>query len=282
MRNFHFIQFLVLLISIPVYVKAQFEYLTNSDGTSITIIGYSGPNNVVIPSTLNGLSVTDIGYRAFAVSDITSVVIPNGVTNIDEDAFNPCDYLTNVVLPDSLVSVGNSAFLKTALTSLTIPPNLVNVGDGAFDIGLPLTNVTIDYGLTDIQYISGGFSSIVIPATVTNVGFDGVESVQMTNIFFEGNAPAVTQMSFTLTRPPQSGDPYYYNATAYYLPGTTGWTQFESNTLRLLYDWHIPSNIYVPAVMWYPPIQATNSNFGIQNGQYGFDITATTNLPIAI
>jgi hypothetical protein len=46
--------------------------------------------------------------------------------------------------------------------------------------------------------------------------------------------------------------------------------------------WHIPTNIYVPAVLWNPGIQATGTNFGIQGGQYGFDITGTSNLPIAV
>jgi len=35
-------------------------------------------------------------------------------------------------------------------------------------------------------------------------------------------------------------------------------------------------------VLWDPVIQASGTNFGVQNGQYGFDITASTNLPIAI
>ena len=73
----------------------------------------------------------------------------------------------------------------------------------------------------------------------------------------------------------------YYVATAYYLPGTTGWAQFSSNTLMAA-TYGGPTNVFVPAVLWNPVIQATGTNFGVLNGQYGFDIIATTNLPIAV
>jgi hypothetical protein len=285
MSKLAYVPLFTLLLIAPVLVNAQFEYVTNSDGTSVTITGYSGPDDVVIPPTLNGLSVTDIGEGAFAVSDITSVVIPNGVTNIGQSAFNPCDYLTNVVLPETLIGVGNSAFLETALTSLTIPPNLANIGDAAFNVGSSLTNVTIDFGLTDIQsnMIGGGFSSIIIPASVTNIGASGIGSAEITNIFFGGNAPTVGEFAFAIFNPPETGEiPIEYIATAYYLPGTTGWAEFTSNTFIPADPPYSTNAEFIPAVMWNPTIQASGTNFGIQNGQYGFDITAPTNLPIAI
>ena len=80
--------------------QGEFTYTTNSDGTGITITAYSGPNTVDIPSTINGLTVADIGETAFGNADITSVIIPTGVTNIGVAAFGNCEDLTNVDLPD--------------------------------------------------------------------------------------------------------------------------------------------------------------------------------------
>jgi hypothetical protein len=76
-------------------------------------------------------------------------------------------------------------------------------------------------------------------------------------------------------------DVQYYITTAYYLPGTTGWAEFSSNTI-IYSNRYQPTTVSVPTVLWNPTIQATGTNFGIQGDQYGFDITATTNLPIAI
>ena len=55
---------LLLLLTLPAVVQAQFNYTTNN-GT-ITITGYTGPGGAVaIPDTINGLPVTSIGDYAF-------------------------------------------------------------------------------------------------------------------------------------------------------------------------------------------------------------------------
>jgi hypothetical protein len=100
---------------------------------------------------------------------------------------------------------------------------------------------------------------------------------------FTGNAPAVLPTSFEqVIVNPVGSDTDYCVATAYYLPGTTGWAEFSSNTTMTPSEYNVTSNIFVPAVLWNPAIQATGTNVGIQNGQYGFGVTGTTNLPIAI
>ena len=79
---------LLLLLTLPAAVQAQFTYTTNN-GT-ITITGYTGPGGAVtIPSTINGLPVTSIGDWAFGdCTSLTSVTIPNSVTSIGTDAFD--------------------------------------------------------------------------------------------------------------------------------------------------------------------------------------------------
>ena len=94
----------VLILATPAALQAQFTFTTNN-GT-ITITGYTGRGGVVvIPSTINGLPVTSIGYEAFQYSSITGVTIPNSVTNIGGPAFSYCYSLTNIMV-DPL----NSAF----------------------------------------------------------------------------------------------------------------------------------------------------------------------------
>ena len=87
---------LVLLLTLPAVVQAQFNYTTNN-GT-ITITGYTGPGGAVdIPSTINGLPVNVIGDGAFQYNtSLTSVTIPNSVTSIWNFAFFSCTNLTGV------------------------------------------------------------------------------------------------------------------------------------------------------------------------------------------
>jgi hypothetical protein len=55
---------LLLLLTLPAAVQAQFNFTTNN-GT-ITITGYTGPGGAVtIPSAINVLPVTSIGDDAF-------------------------------------------------------------------------------------------------------------------------------------------------------------------------------------------------------------------------
>lgn len=68
----------------------DFTYVTN--GNSITITGYTGPGGfVVIPDTIDGYSVNDIGPDAFTDNtNLVSITIPWSVTNVEDDAFVGC------------------------------------------------------------------------------------------------------------------------------------------------------------------------------------------------
>lgn len=66
--------------------------------------------DVIIPPVLGGYSVTGIGPSAFSDTDITSVVIPQGVTEISFYAFKNCDKLTNVIIPNSVKGIALYAF----------------------------------------------------------------------------------------------------------------------------------------------------------------------------
>jgi hypothetical protein len=84
-----------LLLTLPAVMHAQFTYSTNYGGIAIT--GYSGGNNAVIPSTINGLPVAFIGSEAFYwITWLTSVTIPSSVTTIKNAAFYECTSLSEV------------------------------------------------------------------------------------------------------------------------------------------------------------------------------------------
>ena len=82
------------------------------------------PNgNVAVPNTLGGMPVTCIGDSAFYnCSDLTSVTIPNSITNIGPYAFESCSSLMSVTIPNSVTDIGPYAFESCSnLTSVTIP-----------------------------------------------------------------------------------------------------------------------------------------------------------------
>ena len=66
-------------------------------------------------------------------SSLTSLVIPDSVTNIGDYAFSGCRSLTDIVIPDSVTSIGNNAFWNCrSLTGIVIPDSVTNIGKSAF------------------------------------------------------------------------------------------------------------------------------------------------------
>ncbi len=80
-----------------------------------------------------------------------TVVIPDGITEISDDAFNCCHNLKNITIPDSVTKIGEGAFsVCIGLTNITIPKNVTGIGDGAFCDCRELASITIPSRVTKI------------------------------------------------------------------------------------------------------------------------------------
>ncbi len=80
-----------------------------------------------------------------------TVVIPDGITEISDDAFNCCHNLKNITIPDSVTKIGEGAFsVCIGLMNITIPKNVTGIGDGAFCDCRELASITIPSRVTKI------------------------------------------------------------------------------------------------------------------------------------
>ena len=139
-----------------------------------TITKYVGAySNVVIPSKINGVPVTKIDSYAFnGCTRLTSITLPDSLTQIGFMAFNNCTSLTSITLPDSLTQMGNCTFNNcTSLTSVTLSNSQTQIGERAFEGCSSLTSITIPDSVTIIgsgafQYCTG-LTSITLPDSVT-------------------------------------------------------------------------------------------------------------------
>ena len=123
----------------------QYYYNGYSHSYSSDVIFY-------IPSSLKSVTITDetaLDYGAFYnCSGLTSVTIPNSVTNIGSSAFYGCNGIREVTVPQSvcsqwrgMASVFSSAYLW--ITNVVILNGVTNIGDSAFSDCTGLANVTI-------------------------------------------------------------------------------------------------------------------------------------------
>ncbi|EHJ02118.1 Ig domain protein group 2 domain protein [Clostridium sp. DL-VIII] len=111
--------------------KSDFGFDSNTG----TITTYNGSDTqLIMPSTINGVPVTNIGKSSFKnLSNITSIIIQGNVISIGDSAFQGCSKLSSIVIPNSITSIGDSAFWGcNNLTSITIPDSVKSIGNYAF------------------------------------------------------------------------------------------------------------------------------------------------------
>lgn len=171
-----------------------YEYVLINEGTEVEITGYTGTaTELVIPSVIDGKSVTSIGNGCFELgeeeeSTITDIAIPDSVTNIGRYAFYGCSSLTNITIPESITSIGESAFEDcTGLTSIKMPKNVTSIEYGVFQGCSGLTDITLPESVTSIGDYAfrgcRGLTDITIPESVTSIGMYAFEGcAELTDI----------------------------------------------------------------------------------------------------
>ena len=103
-----------------------FVWAQNADGTA-AITGYVGDaSSLVVPSEINGLTVTEIGENAFFTqSRMMDITLPDSIRTIGSGAFLNCVSLQSISLPDSVETLGDYVFARDEqLTSVTLGSGL--------------------------------------------------------------------------------------------------------------------------------------------------------------
>ncbi len=131
------------MISVSAATEGVYTYTVSNGEATITDVDTSVSGNVVIPDRLGGYPVTKIGDSAFNGCENVSVIyIPDGVTSIGGGAFAYCYSLVDIYLPNGVTSIGGGSFTECQrLKSIHISGSVRSIGDWAFYGCYALTDV---------------------------------------------------------------------------------------------------------------------------------------------
>ncbi|MGM9936945.1 MAG: leucine-rich repeat domain-containing protein [Candidatus Ornithomonoglobus sp.] len=156
-----------------------------ADGVFVRCVGLT---SVTIPD-----SVTEIGRNAFSRCErLTSITIPNSVTSIGNYAFGDCKSLTSITVDENNqhYSTINGVLFNKVKTILirypaahdmqyVIPEGVTEIDYSAFSGCESLTSITIPEGVTSIDECAfcgcESLTSVTIPDSVTSIGHSAFE-----------------------------------------------------------------------------------------------------------
>ncbi len=181
--------------SVPVdnvteYESGDYRYYLNSDNEAV-ISRYLGKDSeVIVPETIDGYTVGEIGTSAFAGGEydeayfdividkdqITSIVLPETVKKIGAFAFEYNTSLVSVDFPDAVRLIPSNSFERCyKLKNIDWPASLEVIGPMAFYECNGLTDIQIPEGVTEIgSNAFGGCSNlqgVSLPETLTSLGY---------------------------------------------------------------------------------------------------------------
>jgi|GEM_PF-985749 len=157
-------------------VLSPLSYEINNNEVTITNCDETASGVLTIPTMIDGYKVTAIKDHAFnACEKITEIVIPDGVTTIGSYAFSWCDGLTKITLPNSITSFGVGAFIGcSGLKKVSLPMSITKLSDTIFSDCTSLTSVALPTGIITIGQRAFdncvSLKSIVIPDSVVEIG----------------------------------------------------------------------------------------------------------------
>lgn len=139
------------------FTKDGLKYkVTSTDLRTVKVLGYEGteyPSILIIPASVNSLSVTSIGSYAFEDCYMKSVTIPGSVTSIGSYAFRGCGLLTSLTISDGVEYIFNNAFSDCcSLETIVIPASVIAIGSEAFKDCIDLETIVIGSGVESIGY----------------------------------------------------------------------------------------------------------------------------------
>lgn len=167
-------------------VNPASDFAYTAENGEVTITDYIGTReHVLIPSEISGFPVTALADKAFYEKHVTTVVVPDSVTEIGDLCFSGDNYLVSLTLPDGLAELSYGALESCySLMDFELPKGLKTIGEGALQSIFYLTHLTIPAGVTDIEQMNflmmHGLEEVSVAEGSTSFTYDAENGLLMT------------------------------------------------------------------------------------------------------
>ena len=169
-----------------------FTLINNGTAYSVSKGTFTGAE-VVIPAVHNGLPVIEVADSGFSsYANLTSIIIPTGVTRIGNHAFFLCGNLASIVIPEALLNIGNAAFQDCGSFTTVFYGGADNAAWNKITIGsgnTPLTEAARYYylGINAVAVTGGSFWRFTdnVPMLYHTVVFNSNEGSTVTDQILE-------------------------------------------------------------------------------------------------
>lgn len=167
-------------------VNPASDFDCTAENGEVTITDYIGTReHVLIPSEIGGFPVTALADKAFYEKHVTTVVVPDSVTEIGDLCFSGDNYLLSLTLPDGLAELSYGALESCySLMDFELPKGLKTIGAGALQAIFYLTHLTIPAGVTDIEQMNflmmHGLEEVSVAEDSTSFTYDAENGLLMT------------------------------------------------------------------------------------------------------
>ena len=192
----------------------DFEYI-RENLTALKVLDLSGTDMTVFPNRALRFDTPN--------TTITEVILPEGLTTIEDAAFANCSALeklnvpssvttlgrwilentqvTSFTIPDGVTEIPASCFYGTDITSIVIPANVTSIGAWAFEGCDKLQSVVIEGNISEIPegcfiYISS-LTSVTLPEGVTSIGADAFNQCKIASLTLPTSLEVIGQRAFS-------------------------------------------------------------------------------------
>lgn len=193
-------------------IEESLEYeIVSNKFYNVVGIGNVTSDEIVVPSTYNGLPVIRIGWRAFENKvNLKKIILPDTLLYIDNFAFAGCTALEYIDLPDSLKTIYRCVFsnsgIKTLdmpdnvaldslacancpnLESVKLPKNLRHLSLKCFENTPKLKSITLPDSLAYISssaFVGSSIESVKIPKKVHSIYENAFENTVINSVEFD-------------------------------------------------------------------------------------------------